>query len=309
MGNKAPEFAPADNPAADSDQLMTRVLTFLHLPFLNLWLLLYPRLLSFDWSMDAVPLLESPSDPRNLCTLVFYVTLGYIMWHVYRDLSGPGDEPCRSRASSGSRDRTPPPRISRTSKVHNGNGYTLTNHSSHNNHHLTSLTHSGSTNGRGPRRRSSRRGSGSSTSSNEDTWSCSQVSVEHRVKRSSLLMLLCLSLLVFPFLPATNLFFYVGFVLAERVLYIPSTGFCLLVAQGATMVHQRHSRHTDDTPSHRLTLLRVAIGGLLLGYSLRTVVRNQDWSSEENLYRAGIGVNPAKGTLLITTIFDKTYLI
>ena len=43
-------------------------------------------------------------------------------------------------------------------------------------------------------------------------------------------MTLALSLLILPFLPATNLFFYVGFVVAERVLYLPSLGFCLLVA-------------------------------------------------------------------------------
>ncbi|KAG0717996.1 Transmembrane and TPR repeat-containing protein 1 [Chionoecetes opilio] len=34
-------------------------------------------------------------------------------------------------------------------------------------------------------------------------------------------VLLAVSLLVLPFLPATNLFFTVGFVVAERILYIP----------------------------------------------------------------------------------------
>ena len=44
------------------------------------------------------------------------------------------------------------------------------------------------------------------------------------------LLLVSLTLLTLPFIPATNLFFYVGFVVAERVLYIPSTGYCLLLA-------------------------------------------------------------------------------
>jgi hypothetical protein len=35
-----------------------------------------------------------------------------------------------------------------------------------------------------------------------------------------------------PFIPASNLFFPVGFVVAERVLYVPSMGFCILVAHG-----------------------------------------------------------------------------
>ena len=42
-----------------------------------------------------------------------------------------------------------------------------------------------------------------------------------------------LALLVIPFLPASNLLLRVGFVVAERVLYLPSAGYCLLVAIGA----------------------------------------------------------------------------
>lgn len=41
-----------------------------------------------------------------------------------------------------------------------------------------------------------------------------------------------MAFVILPFLPATNLFFPVGFVVAERVLYMPSMGFCMLVAHG-----------------------------------------------------------------------------
>ena len=50
-----------------------------------------------------------------------------------------------------------------------------------------------------------------------------------------------LSLLVFPFLPASNMLFPVGFVVAERVLYIPSMGFCLLVAAGFGVISRTRS--------------------------------------------------------------------
>ena len=43
-------------------------------------------------------------------------------------------------------------------------------------------------------------------------------------------------LLVVPFIPASNLFFRVGFVVAERVLYLPSAGYCLLVALGVSLL-------------------------------------------------------------------------
>lgn len=41
-----------------------------------------------------------------------------------------------------------------------------------------------------------------------------------------------LALGIVPFLPASNLFFRVGFVIAERVLYLPAAGFCILVVTG-----------------------------------------------------------------------------
>lgn len=41
-----------------------------------------------------------------------------------------------------------------------------------------------------------------------------------------------LSLMILPFIPASNLFFPVGFVVAERILYTPSMGFSMLVALG-----------------------------------------------------------------------------
>ena len=55
-----------------------------------------------------------------------------------------------------------------------------------------------------------------------------KVATRSRSSRSGRLAAASLSLMALPFLPASNLFFYVGFVVAERVLYIPSAGFCLL---------------------------------------------------------------------------------
>jgi hypothetical protein len=51
---------------------------------------------------------------------------------------------------------------------------------------------------------------------------------------------MCLGAVVIPFLPATNVFFRVGFVIAERVLYLPSAGFCLLVIVGLRQLSMFH---------------------------------------------------------------------
>ncbi|XP_054259465.1 protein O-mannosyl-transferase TMTC1-like [Macrosteles quadrilineatus] len=94
-------------------------------------------------------------------------------------------------------------------------------------------------------------------------------------------------LLAAPFLPATNLLFTVGFVVAERVLYMPSLGGVLLVAYGAQQLHG----WCGPRPRRRLFLL---LGLLLLvtSFSCRTFVRNNDWATRESLVRAGIKALP-----------------
>lgn len=76
MGDGGPPvFAAADNPTAKSSSLVTRTLTFLYLPAENVRLLVHPRRLSFDWSMDAVAPVTSVYDPRNALSVALYVAL------------------------------------------------------------------------------------------------------------------------------------------------------------------------------------------------------------------------------------------
>ncbi|XP_027292837.1 protein O-mannosyl-transferase TMTC4 isoform X4 [Cricetulus griseus] len=63
---------------------------------------------------------------------------------------------------------------------------------------------------------------------------CSEDGCKRRI------LTLGLGFLVIPFLPASNLFFRVGFVVAERVLYLPSAGYCMLLTFGFGAL----SRHT-----------------------------------------------------------------
>ena len=68
-------------------------------------------------------------------------------------------------------------------------------------------------------------------------------------------VLLALALLVIPFLPATNLFFSVGFVVAERIIYIPSAGFCLLVTEGQPRQTDRMTDCQFITAKHASILI------------------------------------------------------
>ncbi|KAF7670018.1 hypothetical protein LDENG_00074270 [Lucifuga dentata] len=253
MGNKPPNFSNSDNPAADSPHFLTRMLTFLHLPSANAWLLLCPDKLSFDWSMDAVPLVRTLADWRNLHTVAFYG--GFILLALF-GLRCPAS---KAKETSGKA------HVTNGKSITNGNGYQTpdTNHNTNSDQGSPKTTMNGS------------------------------ADLHHDPPRTSLpptenLVLFSLGFISLPFIPATNLFFYVGFVIAERVLYIPSMGFCLLVAAGARALYVRLR-----TRGCKVLLLGLCTGLVLLN-GVRTVLRNRDWNNEENLYMSGISVNPAK---------------
>lgn len=58
-------------------------------------------------------------------------------------------------------------------------------------------------------------------------------------------------MLIIPFLPASNLFFPVGFVVAERILYIPNMGFCILVPFGIAVLFREKTKEESSTDEVR----------------------------------------------------------
>ncbi|XP_064417742.1 protein O-mannosyl-transferase TMTC3 [Latimeria chalumnae] len=99
---------------------------------------------------------------------------------------------------------------------------------------------------------------------------------------SSKTVIMALCLIVLPFIPASNLFFPVGFVVAERVLYVPSMGFCILVAHGWGKISSKSN----------LTKLAWLCLAVVLGiHALKTVRRNWDWESEYTLFMSALKVN------------------
>ncbi|XP_054720703.1 protein O-mannosyl-transferase Tmtc3-like [Uloborus diversus] len=107
-------------------------------------------------------------------------------------------------------------------------------------------------------------------------------------EESRLSLIMSLSLLTVPFLPASNLFFPVGFVVAERVLYIPSMGFCMIVAQGWCILWEKR------------TCKQLAAAGilfLLAVHVLKTIRRNEDWRTEYSLYSSALAVNQRNAKL------------
>lgn len=178
-----PVFTKFDNPASFTD-FPTRHLTYNYLVFANAMLLLFPYKLCCDWTMKSIPLVESYSDVRNICTVMFYAICVIFFAKALREVN-------------------------------------------------------------------------------------ESISNKKRPKAKLALML---ALLIFPFIPASNLIIPVGFVLAERVLYLPSAGFCLLVAHGIQLIYS--NRHKMSPLLSPLLLITI------FAFTLKTVSRSAEWRNE-----------------------------
>ncbi|XP_022111985.1 transmembrane and TPR repeat-containing protein 1-like [Acanthaster planci] len=186
-----PHFSEQDNPTSFAPHLMTRFLSYSYLIFFNIWLLLCPSTLSYDWQMNSIPLVESLWDVRNLATIIIFVIFGLL------------------------------------------------------------------------------------------AVSCLVVT-EDQERR---VLVLGMSFLAIPFLPASNLFIRVGFVVAERILYIPSMGYCILFAHALSKLRGLIGKHGSTT-------LRLLVTVITLLYISKTVSRNQVWKSRESLFRSGLETLP-----------------
>ncbi|KAI4462967.1 protein o-mannosyl-transferase tmtc2 [Holotrichia oblita] len=291
-----PQFATADNPTAKEPRFLTRFLTFAYLPLFNLWLLLYPETLSFDWGMDAIPRIHTVRDPRNCCSALFYITVSVLVRQctsILRCRQRPYRfiQSAKQRASSTKDNNAAAPlSLSSSNGIIVFGGSTTEDKTWHCPcpvcHHSLSEMHSVSC-----------RTNNNNNSTNLHSHSCvclkiplraSQRSPQRqRVKGDKAAVLLAVAFLALPFLPATNLLFYVGFVVAERVLYLPSAGWCLLCGIGAAKMW--------DLRKYR-PMMTIAVFVVVLAFCTKTVLRNMDWFDEDSLYRSAIPINPPKAT-------------
>nr|XP_035111824.2 protein O-mannosyl-transferase TMTC1 isoform X3 [Callithrix jacchus] len=191
MGGSMPLFSEQDNPASFSPYILTRFLTYSYLLAFNVWLLLAPVTLCYDWQVGSIPLVETIWDMRNLATILLAVVMALLSLH------------CLAAFKR----------------------------------------------------------------------------LEHKE------VLVGLLFLVFPFIPASNLFFRVGFVVAERVLYMPSMGYCILFVHGLSKLCTWLNR-CGATSLIASTVL------LLLLFSWKTVKQNEIWLSRESLFRSGVQTLP-----------------
>ena len=98
--------------------------------------------------------------------------------------------------------------------------------------------------------------------------------------------------------PASHAFFPVGFLLAERALYAPSVGACILLAMaaedaGSLLEAATRARGGGRRRAGVRRALAVAVAAsLAAAYGLRTWRRNGDWRSERAVRQATLRVYP-----------------
>lgn len=183
-----PSFAVADNPAAHADSFITRALTIGKYWVFHAKLLVLPDVLSFDWSLQAIPLVSSLFSKNGYLILLAISGLLYFLTVILKDLI----------------------------KERRKNHYQL----------ILDLDINSDV-----------------ANNNIEFKSTTNIKTKKSINSPStqriLHIIFGLSLLFVPFLPASNLFTWVGFSVAERILYLPSMGFSLLTAIGLYNVNIR----------------------------------------------------------------------
>ena len=242
-----------------------RQLHWSYLIFLNSYLLFHPSVLLHDYRMGAVPLIKTVLDPRTMLIFITMVTYACLLLYSFTNFNYKLTllrlfnqiqeklHKCRKSLA-----RQSGGHMTSDDVIINGTAAILGTMK------LTKPLNNEFTNTR---------------SNSKETYTHKEV------------LLFGISLMVLPFLPASNLFFPVGFVVAERVLYLPSMGFCMLVAYGAHRMLQTRARWL------RL-VVRVCLVLVTLSHCGKTLHRNRDWYSRDSLYKSFIKHNPTNGHML-----------
>ena len=140
----------------------------------------------------------------------------------------------------------------------------------------------------------------------------------YAISRAHVPIITAMVLLIVPLLPALNIFLSVGTILAERLLFLPSVGFCFLLGQIVVdeCQHlwlslpplQKSNGGVGETKGkearkplfwHRGRASLHSILCLVCGLSaVRVITRNVDWNSELAIYGSALSVCPLSAKAL-----------
>lgn len=230
-----------------------RQLHWAYLVSVNAWLLLHPDQLLHDYRMNTIPLLTSLGDVRHIATILTFGTLTAL-----------------STVALYKR------RINGNRSICNGSVIDLS---------ISNGTHC---NGSSLRRS----GPTDSRSANQKNSGSTVPAYTNTKPHPSSVLLVGLLFLIIPFIPASNLFFPVGFVVAERILYLPSMGPCMVVGYSAYKMATSNKKFIS-------MCAKAAVIFLISMHSAKTFVRNSDWHSMLTLYSSVVRHQPHNGHMMV----------
>jgi tetratricopeptide (TPR) repeat protein len=93
-------------------------------------------------------------------------------------------------------------------------------------------------------------------------------------------------------LPTANIVKPIGSIMAERFLYLPSIGFCLMAAMALRPLGEKLASVLTMPAGWRAWAGLALPFGLLMALGLRTYARNADWSTEFSLWHSAVAAAP-----------------
>ena len=311
-GQLSPHFSFVDNPIPSLPTATARVLSALHVHVRYARLLLWPATLSADYSYNCVALpVEGVRDARNASAAALYAAIGWAALAAWRPLRTPPPPPPPPQKKPLDVDEAPPPPPPTTAPAAAAR---QTGGSPKTHHHTTRQTPAAR--GVAPAARGVAMASAAAAAA-----AAAPVARAAQVARALVLLLV-------PLLPASHLLLGVGTTIAERLLYIPSAGFCALLgvaasaaseaaasrtaaaatpaataaaaaatpataaatpATAATATHASRRRRRSGRRWARL-LLALPVAGLTAAAAARTLRRNVEWRS--SMVKVAVLVRP-----------------
>ena len=109
-----------------------------------------------------------------------------------------------------------------------------------------------------------------------------------RLFRNKKIISFCLSWFLISLLPILNILPH-GAIIAERYLYIPSFGFCLLLGLS---IHKLTKLKIIKNKQFRIALAISIFILLTSAYTTRAIIRNFDWKSQESIFLSALKLEP-----------------
>ncbi len=101
------------------------------------------------------------------------------------------------------------------------------------------------------------------------------------------------SLFLLPYLVIGNLFLHVGTIFAERLVYLPSAGFCLLAAVFLAWLAQQNAPEPARPRKRRkIPVSALVLTLVLASFTLGTYARAGEWLNDESLFESVLRVFP-----------------